>query len=278
MNSAPLAPNSSCATSQGSRSSGAHTRDGAATDASAVADVVADNASRPGSFASRRAAKYSGFSALQRACVRLRRSRWHASAEQTRCRSPWRALGKYHRQHIRHGRFRFTTPSLPPPPSRVASDTQLVNRAPGKTGTLLASRARPIPARPEAADADHLLVYALDSEIKDVPEGGRLLLWSRREPERQWGADFVGMIKKAELRPDGTLVVAHTSPGCSTGGIGATVDELVRPASGGRALALAKRAHRCISGVPMVFDLSAREPIAPPPLGSRAGRAVRSEA
>ena len=129
-----------------------------------------------------------------------------------------------------------------------------------------------------AADADHLLVYALDSEIKDVPEGGRLLLWSRREPERQWGADFVGMIKKAELRPDGTLVVAHTSPGCSTGGIGATVDELVRPASGGRALALAKRAHRCISGVPMVFDLSAREPIAPPPLGSRAGRAVRSEA
>ena len=167
---------------------------------------------------------------------------------------------------------------MPPPPSRVASDPQLVNRAPGKTGSILASRPGSILASAEAADADHLLVYALDSEIKDVPEGGRLLLWSRREPERQWGADFVGMIKKAELRPDGTLVVAHTSPGCSTGGIGATVDELVRPASGGRALALAKRAHRCISGVPMVFDLSAREPIAPPPLGSRAGRAVRSEA
>ncbi len=153
MNSAPLAPNSSCATSQGSRSSGAHTRDGAATDASAVADVVADNASRPGSFASRRAAKYSGFSALQRACVRLRRSRWHASAEQTRCRSPWRALGKYHRQHIRHGRFRFTTPSLPPPPSRVASDPQLVNRAPGKTGSILASRPGSILASAEAPSA-----------------------------------------------------------------------------------------------------------------------------
>jgi hypothetical protein len=113
MNSAPFAPNSSCATSQGSRSSGAPTRDGSgtATEASAAAVAVGANASRPGSFASRLATKYSGLSARQRACVCRRRSSWHASALQTRCRSPWRLLGKYHRRQIRHGRLRFTSPS-----------------------------------------------------------------------------------------------------------------------------------------------------------------------
>jgi hypothetical protein len=111
MNSAPFAPNASCATSQGSRSSGAPTRvaSGTATDGSATAVA----ASRPGSFISRLATKYSGFSARQRACACRRRSAWHASAVQTRCRSPWRVLGKYHRRQTRHGRLRFTSPSSP---------------------------------------------------------------------------------------------------------------------------------------------------------------------
>jgi len=115
MNSAPFAPNSSCATSQGSRSSGAPTRvgSGTAVDGSAAAVAVAANASRPGSFVSRLATKYSGFSARQRACACRLRSPWHASAAQTRCRSPWRVLGKYHRRQIRHGRLRFTQPSSP---------------------------------------------------------------------------------------------------------------------------------------------------------------------
>jgi hypothetical protein len=115
MNSAPFAPNSSCATSQGSRSSGAPTRvgSGTAVDGSAAAVAVAANASRPGSFVSRLATKYSGFSARQRACACRLRSPWHASAVQTRCRSPWRVLGKYHRRQIRHGRLRFTQPSSP---------------------------------------------------------------------------------------------------------------------------------------------------------------------
>jgi hypothetical protein len=115
MNSAPFAPNSSCATSQGSRSNGAPTRDGSGivTAAAGAAAATASGASLPGSFANRRAVKYSGFSARQRACVCRLRSPWHASDEQTRCRSPWRVLGKYHRRQIRHGRLRFTPPSSP---------------------------------------------------------------------------------------------------------------------------------------------------------------------
>ena len=151
MNSAPFAPNSSCATSQGSRSSGAPTRDGsgivtagAAASAGAAA-ATASRASLPGSFANRRAVKYSGFSARQRAYVCRLRSPWHASDEQTRCRSPWRVLGKYHRRQMRHGRLRFTPPSSPQlswtaehvlPPLSPPQLSSIVTLA----GSILASR------------------------------------------------------------------------------------------------------------------------------------------
>lgn len=133
------------------------------------------------------------------------------------------------------------------------------------TGRALGRYHVPIqsPLRADLIDSDHVLLYNADSEVSDAPSGGRFVLWSRREPERQWRADHLGNVKQAEVRADGTLVVAHTGAlQCPGGGLSVAVDELVRAPSGSMELSVAKRQAHCIRGVPMVMDVSLHDPLA----------------
>lgn len=156
----PCAPNSSFATSQGSRLSGAGTRIGALPGSAARCWIL-------------RASAYSGLRARHCACVLLRCFVRHASAPHVRCRSPTRRSGQNQRRQIEQGRFRGMPERRPRRPAPCTSA-----RPRGEEPRLRFARPLPHQLRARAPRAPTSSSRARSSCAK--PSTAIAWLWSSR--------------------------------------------------------------------------------------------------